>query len=104
VCSFLMTIRIIIHILHTVRFELHVKLGIYSAIISNNPNHEALSFSSLCYIPGLANLFELSAQILYSLYISIKFLRVPIGRLTSKIISWSLTVIVVNAGLIGRAV
>ena len=33
--------------LHTVRFELHVKLGIYSVIISNNPNHEALSFSPL---------------------------------------------------------
>ena len=33
--------------LHTVRFELHVKLGIYSAIISNNPNREALSFSPL---------------------------------------------------------
>ena len=40
-------IRIIINMLHTVRFELHVKLGIYSAVISNNPNSEALSFSPL---------------------------------------------------------
>jgi hypothetical protein len=33
--------------LHTVRLELHVKLGIYSVIISSNPNREALSFSLL---------------------------------------------------------
>ena len=43
----MLKIHILIIMLHTVRFELHVKLGIYSAINSNNPNRKALSFSPL---------------------------------------------------------